>query len=73
MMERYCCYNNEMYVVDQVIRRNSNIPFKPFEYKGLCEVYMHLQGRSRIMMYTIEDPVIMSKEIAVAKYPEFFV
>ena len=73
MMERYCYYNNEMYVVDQVIRKSSTIPFKPFEYRGLCEVYMHLQGRSKITMHTIVDPLIMAKDIAVNKFPEFFV
>ena len=73
MMERYCCYNSNMYVVDHVIRKDGTIPFEPFEYRGLCEVYMHLQGKNKIAMYKIVDPMIMTKDIATARYPEFFI
>lgn len=73
MTTRYCYHNNNMYVVDHVVRLDKYEPFKPFIYKGMCEVSMHLQGSNRICIYELDNPVILNKEQAVGMYPEFFI
>jgi len=73
MTTRYCYYNSNMYVVDHVVRLDRHEPFKPFVYKGKCEVSMHLQGSRQIHVYELVNPVILNKEQAVKIYPEWFI
>lgn len=62
-----------MYVVDHAVRLDKHELFKPFVYKGMCEVTMHAQGSRLSAVYELDNPVILNKEQAVEIYPEFFV
>ncbi len=73
MTTRYCYYDNNMYVVDHVVRLDKHEPFKPFVYKGMCEVTMRAQGARLSAVYELDSPVILRKEQAVGIYPEFFI
>lgn len=73
MITRYCHYNNNLYIVDHIVRLDKHEPFKPFVYKGMCEISMHLQGAKYIHVYELDSPVILNKEQAVVIYPEFFI